>query len=79
MNQFPQIFVIAQAKNMFVEEAYGEGNDRREWSVNVTRNLNDWEIEEYEAVFQLQATTQLNDNGVICLEIEEWSFHSEIV
>lgn len=38
---------------MFVEEAYGEGNDRREWSVNVTRNLNDWEIEEYEAVFQL--------------------------
>lgn len=38
---------------------FEENGDRR-WFVNVNRNLNDWEIEEYEALLLLLSTIQLN-------------------
>lgn len=48
--QFPRIYAIAQLKNMFMEDAYGENNSNREWIVNVNRNLNNWKVEEYKAI-----------------------------
>lgn len=53
MSRFPRIFAITQSRNMVIEEAYRDLNGSRDWLVNVTRNLNDWKICEYEALLQL--------------------------
>lgn len=37
-------------------------NGRLEWLVTVTRNLNDWEIEEYKALVYLLSTEHLEDS-----------------
>lgn len=60
---FPRIFTIAMSKNMKVEEACIEGNGSRSWFVSVTRNLNIWEIEEYESLLYLLSQFQLNGNS----------------
>lgn len=60
--QFPRIYAIAQPKNMLIEDAYREKNGSREWIINVNRNLNDWEVEEYEATLQLLSTVNVNKN-----------------
>lgn len=52
---------ITQSKNMVVKEAYKESNDSRVWEVNINRNLNDWEIQEYEALLHLLDSKQLNN------------------
>lgn len=44
-DRFPRIFAIAQNKNMFVGEAYTFIEGKRVWDVQVTRNLNDWEVD----------------------------------
>lgn len=46
---------------MFVEEAFW-GDNSREWAVDVSKNLQDWEVEEYEDLLQLLATIHLNNN-----------------
>lgn len=48
MNRFPSIFAIAESKNMVVKEAYKERNGNRVWEGNVSKNLNGWEVQEYE-------------------------------
>lgn len=58
--QFLRIFDIAQLKSIVIENAYREGNGKREWIVNVNRNLNDWKIEEYEALLLLLSTMHVN-------------------
>lgn len=60
--QFPRIYAIAQSKNMFIEDAYRDNNGSREWIVNMTRNLNDWEIKEYKVLLWLLSTVQVNEN-----------------
>lgn len=52
---FPRIFNITQFKEMTVEEAYQAVNDRIVWSINVIRNLNDWEVAEYEGLMKMLA------------------------
>lgn len=61
-DHFPRIFVIASPKNMRIAAAFTEGSGRRGQNVNVTKNLNDWEIEEYEAVLFLLIQIPLNGN-----------------
>lgn len=39
----------------------GEGG-RRVWNMNFSKNLNDWELEEYEALLQLLSNVQLSDS-----------------
>lgn len=46
--RFPRIFALVPNKNMNVEEAFGGGRSGGGWEVVVLRNLNDWEVEEYE-------------------------------
>lgn len=48
MRRFSRIYGIAQSKNMLVE-----------WSINVSRNLNDWEISEYEDMLKTLASQQV--------------------
>lgn len=44
---------------MVVEEAYWVANESIEWSINVIKNLNDWEICEYEELLKLLALQQI--------------------
>lgn len=44
-----------------VEEAYSADSGSRGWNVSVIRNLNDWEIEECEALLLLLSQFQLDD------------------
>lgn len=52
-DRFPRIFAIAQEKCIFVEAIYGNGRMDGVWSVDVVRNLNDWEVGEYEDLLHL--------------------------
>lgn len=61
-DQFPRVFINAKSKNMVIEEAYIEGSGNREWNVNTTRSLNDWEIDEYEALLHLLPNVKVCDN-----------------
>lgn len=45
---FARFYSLAQNKNMTVEEALGDVGRGSGWEAAVTRNPNDWEIEEYE-------------------------------
>lgn len=47
---------------MVIEDAYRDYIGIREWIINVTRNLNDWEVGEYEELLQLRAMKQVNTN-----------------
>lgn len=53
------IFAIALKKNILVNEAYNS----RVWAVDVSRNLQDWEVNEYEDLLQLLANVRLNNNS----------------
>lgn len=50
---FSRIFAIAQSINKMVEEAHVG-------SVDMVRNLNDWESREYEELFSLVSQKQIN-------------------
>lgn len=50
MRRFHRIFAIAQAQNMLVQEAYRNNNGNVEWLINVIRNLQDWEVREFESL-----------------------------
>lgn len=77
-DQWPQIFTIAQTKNTMIMDAYEGDELRREWTVNVTRNINDWELEEYEALLQLLTTAHLNINGdQLVWTLDEWLIHGQ--
>lgn len=57
-----QIFEnLCQSKNMLVEEVYVETNGSCTWSVNVIRNLNDWEIRDYEELLHMLSQFQINN------------------
>lgn len=45
-DHFSRIFAIAQARDIIVEEAYSVMRGSRDWTVQVNRNLNDWEVDE---------------------------------
>lgn len=45
-----------------MEEAYSIVDGSREWNVKVTRNLNDWEVEEYEALLLLLSHIQFDNH-----------------
>lgn len=48
-NQFPQIYNIDQNKVAKICEYYVDvGGGRRVWQVLISRNLKDWELNEYE-------------------------------
>lgn len=56
---FPSIYVIAQQKNMLVSEAF----DRLgHCCIAVNRNLNDWELEDFEKFLSLMARVHLSDS-----------------
>lgn len=57
------IFAIAQSRGMVIEEAYRDISGSTEWMVNVTRNLNDWEVSEYEALLQVLAAQQISSGS----------------
>lgn len=63
MSHFPKIFEIVQFRNMVVKEVYKEHNGNRFWEVNVLRNLNDWEIQEYENLLSLLEAQKLNNSA----------------
>lgn len=60
MSRFSLIFAISQSRNMVSKEAFNKVNGNRECVINVTKNLNDWEISEYEALMQLLAAQHIN-------------------
>lgn len=57
MSSFPLIFAISKDKDITVENAFEGG---RFWNVEVKRNLQDWEVEEYENLLQTLATILLS-------------------
>lgn len=59
MSIFPMIYAIAQDKHLFVGEAFKD-SDNRVRVVVVNRNMQDWEVAEYENFLQLMATVRLN-------------------
>lgn len=46
-SKFPLIYKICSNKNCLLGNMFSNGNPGG-WNINVTRNLNDWEVEEYE-------------------------------
>lgn len=65
--RFPRIYAIAQSKNMRVEEAYATENGGLSWTVNVSRNLNDWEVFDYEEVLRLVSQCQISGEADLIL------------
>lgn len=55
-SKYPRIFAIAQTKNLFVQDAYRINNGCVDWWINVSRNLQDWEVKKYENLLQLLAS-----------------------
>lgn len=45
---------------MLVENAYQVKNNSIEWPINVKRNLNDWEILEYEGILKILASQHIS-------------------
>lgn len=60
-NHFPKIYAIAQRKNMVEEVIRGEDTNSMQ-NLNLFRNLNDQEIEEFEALLLLMSTVQLSED-----------------
>lgn len=58
-NSFPLIFAISKDKYITVRQASEDG---RTWNIEVTRYLQDWEVEEYEKLLQTIAS-HLPNNG----------------
>lgn len=52
MSNFPSIYATAQSKNMKIKDTYKIVNGSVIWLVNVSKNLNDWEVNEYEYLLQ---------------------------
>lgn len=48
--QFPHTFNIVRCKNMLIKDVYEGDISRRVWLIKMTRNLNYWELEEYEGL-----------------------------
>lgn len=60
---FPHIYTIAQRKNIKICESIVEGSGgMREWQVFMLRNLNDWEIGEFEELLHALSLITLNDS-----------------
>lgn len=59
ISRFPTIFNIAQKKDMLVTEVYNSSV----WSVDMSRHLQDWELNEYESLLQFLANVTLNNNA----------------
>lgn len=55
VSRFLKNFAIAQHKLMFVKNAYNSNM----WTVDVSRNLQDWEVNEYVELLQLLAIVHL--------------------
>lgn len=66
-NKFPRIFELAQSKLLVVAEADMDFNDRVQWSVDVSRHLNDWEIKDYEDLLQILETQSVRDESDQCI------------
>lgn len=47
MHRFPTICAIAHDKDIHVDKAYLGSDEGRDWEVQVCRNLQDWEMDEY--------------------------------
>lgn len=62
-DQFLNIFAVATSRNMVVEAVYSGVSRRREWAVNVTKNLNDWKIEENENLLLMLSNIQLENHN----------------
>lgn len=52
MSRIPRIFNIAQYKSLTVGESYQFINGRAVWAINVQRNMNNWEVAEYDGLLQ---------------------------
>lgn len=57
-SQFPHIFAIARNKDILLENAYGISSPLT-WNVTVTRNLKEWEVEEYENILQILVSVKM--------------------
>lgn len=55
-----------------VQEAYQIYNKCVEWSINVSRNLNDWEVNEYEELLQILDAQEVKSNSdQVVLKLEK--------
>lgn len=61
-SNFSSIYVIAVPKNIKIEEPYKIINGKVTWMVNVSRNLNDWEVTEYECPLKTLESRELCGN-----------------
>lgn len=60
-DKYPRIFAIAQNRNMYVREVYiGIGEDRV-WNVQLNRNLNDWEIKDYQQLMRIVSQANMGN------------------
>lgn len=50
MKSLPSIYTIAQSKIMKIKYFYKIINGNVIWMINVNKNLNDWEVNEYESL-----------------------------
>lgn len=55
MSEFPNIFAIARDKYILLGDAFTI-TDCRACTISVYKNLNDWEIEEFEKFLSLMST-----------------------
>lgn len=60
MDRFPLIYSIATNKAVNVREAAGFDGSFS-WNVPVARNLNDWELEQYESILSTLASINLTN------------------
>lgn len=56
---FPLTFAIARDKELSVEKTFGDASFFA-WEIMASRNLQDWEIEEFEQLLQVLANIQLS-------------------
>lgn len=60
---FPSIYAIAQDKSSLVQEMYSVRGDQWDWMVRLCRNLNDWEVVEYQELLILLSNFKLDNHS----------------
>lgn len=63
INRLPRIFAIAQNRNLLIRNALCASANGA-YSVTISRNVQDWELAEFENFLQLMAKSQLHDRMI---------------
>lgn len=61
-DRFPQIYALSKFKIALVEEVVPSDSPNT-WNITVSRNLQDWEIEEYETLLLCLSHVQIKNHG----------------